>query len=39
MGNRYTCFSRSGNSYTAEYVRNFQVQPGDNSGGTGSERI
>ena len=35
MGNRYTCFSRSGNSYTSEYVRNFTVQPGDNSGGTG----
>ena len=26
MGNRYTCFSRSGNSYSAEYVRNFTVQ-------------
>ena len=35
MGNRYTCFSRSGSSYTSEYVRNFTVQPGDNSGGTG----
>jgi len=35
MGNRYTCFSRSGSGYTSEYVRNFTVQPGDNSGGTG----
>ncbi len=35
MGNRYTCFSRSGSSYTSEFVRNFTVQPGDNSGGTG----
>ena len=35
MGNRYTCFSRSGNGYSAEYVRNFTVQAGDNSGGTG----
>ncbi len=35
MGNRYTCFSRSGSSYTSEYVRNFSVQAGDNSGGTG----
>lgn len=33
MGNRYTCFSRSGSGYTSEYVRNFTVQP-DNSGGT-----
>ena len=35
MGNRYTCFSRSGSSYTSEYVRNFTIQAGDNSGGTG----
>ena len=35
MGNRYTCFSRSGNSYTSEYVRNFSAQAGDNNGGTG----
>ena len=35
MGNRYTCFSRSGSSFTTEYVRNFSIQPGDNSGGTG----
>ena len=35
MGNRYTCFSRSGNSYTSEYVRNFTAQAGDNNGGTG----
>ena len=35
MGNRYTCFSRSGSGFTSEYVRNFTVQPGDNSGGTG----
>ena len=27
MGNRYTCFSRSGSGYTSEYVRNFTVQP------------
>lgn len=35
MGNRYCCFSRSGSSYTAEYVRNFTPIAGDNSGGTG----
>ena len=35
MSNRYTCFSRSGSGYTSEYVRNFSIQPGDNSGGTG----
>ena len=35
MGNRYTCFSRSGNGYTSEYVRNFSAQAGDNNGGTG----
>ena len=35
MGNRYTCFSRSGSSYSAEFVRNFTTLPGDNSGGTG----
>ena len=35
MSNRYTCFSRSGSGYTSEYVRNFTVQAGDNSGGTG----
>ena len=34
MGNRYTCFSRSGSSYTSEYVRNFTTLPGDSSGGT-----
>ena len=35
MGNRYTCFSRSGSNYAAEYVRNFTTLPGDSSGGTG----
>ena len=35
MGNRYTCFSRSGSGYGAEFVRNFTTLPGDNSGGTG----
>lgn len=35
MGNRYTCFSRSGSGYTSEYVRNFTTLPGDNGGGTG----
>lgn len=35
MGNRYCCFSRSGSSYTSEYVRNFTPLPGDSSGGTG----
>ena len=35
MSNRYNCFSRSGNGFTSEYVRNFSTLPGDNSGGTG----
>lgn len=35
MSNRYTCWSRSGNSYTSEYVRNFTTIAGDNGGGTG----
>ena len=35
MGNRYCCFSRSGSSYTSEYVRNFTPIAGDSSGGTG----
>ncbi|WDS61034.1 hypothetical protein SBM1_00167 [Synechococcus phage S-BM1] len=34
MGDRFTCFSREGNSYTSEYVRNFTPFPGDSSGGT-----
>ena len=34
MGNRYTCFSRSGSGYTSEYAETLQYSR-DNSGGTG----
>ena len=34
LGNRYSCFSRQGSSYTSEYVRNFDPRPGDSSGNT-----
>ena len=34
MGDRFTCWSREGNGYTSEYVRNFTTFPGDNAGGT-----
>lgn len=35
IGNNFSCFTRSGSSFTTEYVRNFTTQPGDNSGGNG----
>lgn len=34
ISNRFTCWSREGNGYTSEYVRNFTPFPGDNNGGT-----
>tara|TARA_Y100000004_G_scaffold196520_1_gene266761 strand:- start:571 stop:1680 length:1110 start_codon:yes stop_codon:yes gene_type:complete len=34
ISNRFTCWSREGNGYTSEYVRNFTPFPGDNGGGT-----
>ena len=34
ISNRFTCWSREGNGYTSEYVRNFTPFAGDNGGGT-----
>jgi len=32
MGNNYSCFTRSNSGFNTEFVRNFTVQSGDNSG-------
>ena len=34
-----TCFQKSSNGFTSEYVRNFSTLPGDNSGGTGPNSL